>query len=1324
MRSKASILIGAALLVVLGLALSASPASAESTHKLLESWPTGLTQPEVGGLDGQGNVYVYDATTNTVNKFDDKGNPVNFSLLGTNVIDGKGGFNCPAVPTDCDRVPDGELKGSNGFNQGDGEMAVDVRTSGPMAGYIYVVNASTEPQPGRTEVFAPTGKYLGQLNRDITFPSNCVENCLMNNVEVDSLGGVYQSYCCGAQIDKWLPKTADPKDMTFAGQLRAGGLGGWTYGAGGQPYSYGLAGFFEGWKKYDNNSFLEPRGVSPELEMPFGDGGVYPDNSEFPYTSMDVDPYTQDVYLHGAWTENGILEQWDKDDNKIGPTFGKPGAGEVTSVGFHADGRLFMRGSANGGTAVAVFSDDIPIPDISYGPAGIDHEAFTANGTVSLDGGPAVESCIVEYGTGLDAYGNPTYGSSVPCEPATPYAGETAVSAEITGLNTETTYQYRIVAKNENGTSPGANRVARPAAVLDLSADPATDVDRTTATINGSFEADELATTYFFEYGIDTEYDSSTPKQSLPAGTKDVDVSAPLEKLQPGRVYHYRVVAQNSLGTSRSADMTFRAASSPAISGVRATDLTTTGAVLNARVDPGGYATTYQFEYGTTPAYGSSSPATPASAGSGTGPVAVSTQLSGLEPGVVYHFRIVAENEWGTSTSDNTTFNFAPPQCPNEHVRQQTGANNLPDCRAYELVSPPSAGAVQLFPSSVTTEMGEGYGLADDPAYSVTPQNTGLASGPSRFSFFGGLGSITGFDAPNALIDMYVSTRTATGWVTSFPGRTGSEVVIQARPQCSSSMDRCIQRDGPDLLGSGEQAPLNAPYLYNVDGTFEGRWPTNLGAIPNGEFFFGEGKASGDFTNFVFSSRERAYAPGGAIKAPGSIYDNDIVKRTVRIASKLPDGTDIPSDGGGSEDFLTIPNVSEDGSHILMASKADDGPRNLYMRVDGLASYAVSRDTGATYIGMTTDGTKVIFASGHRLTPDDTDESTDIYEWNEAGGADELTLLSKSSVAGNSDECNASYTSQCNAEPLAPERGRTQFGEPGPDDYIGDGNGGVYFFSPEQLDPDNPGIANQRNLYVSRGHQLKYVATLDPGTTVNRMQISPDADRAALITAAQLTGFDNEGVRQMYTYNADTGVVQCASCNPSGAAPTADVLGSGGGPFMADDGRAFFTSPDALVPEDSNGLRDVYEFVDGRPQLITTGTTDKDLYAGGEFFPKQFTGLEAVSADGVDVYFSTFATLVPEDINGEYVKFYVARTGGGFPIDPGLQPCTAADECAGEPSRKAAEPLVSTGTQLDRGQVPNPPKSAKKKKSKKKKGAKKKAAKKKRTAKKNARSGR
>ena len=86
--------------------------------------------------------------------------------------------------------------------------------------------------------------------------------------------------------------------------------------------------------------------------------------------------------------------------------------------------------------------------------------------------------------------------------------------------------------------------------------------------------------------------------------------------------------------------------------------------------------------------------------GSGTEPIQVEQRITGLTPGVTYHFRVVATNEpWGTAISTDTTFDFAPPTCPNDHVRQETARPILPDCRAYELVSPGAAGAVQLFPA-------------------------------------------------------------------------------------------------------------------------------------------------------------------------------------------------------------------------------------------------------------------------------------------------------------------------------------------------------------------------------------------------------------------------------------------------------------------------------------------------------------------------------------------------------------------------------------------------------------------------------------------------
>jgi hypothetical protein len=258
------------------------------------------------------------------------------------------------------------------------------------------------------------------------------------------------------------------------------------------------------------------------------------------------------------------------------------------------------------------------------------------------------------------------------------------------------------------------------------------------------------------------------------------------------------------------------------------------------------------------------------------------------------------------------------------------------------------------------------------------------------------------------------------------------------------------------------------------------------------------------------------------------------------------------------------------------------------------------------------------------------------------------------------------------------------------DDLFAEVSGDVYFYSPEILDGSRPGIRNQRNLYVYRKGAVHLVATLDPGTEISRMQISPDGLHAAMVTDSRLTSYDNRGFREMYTFDPEAGQITCVSCNPSGAPPTGDVVASQGGRFMTDDGRAFFTTPDVLVPRDRDGkILDVYEYVNGRPQLVTSGLAARDYTGGSEtislLLKPQHTGLEAVSRSGTDVFFSTYETLVSQDKNGEFVKFYDARTGGGFPNDPEPAPCAAADECHGEGSSPPASATTATGVDLGRG---------------------------------------
>jgi hypothetical protein len=183
---------------------------------------------------------------------------------------------------------------------------------------------------------------------------------------------------------------------------------------------------------------------------------------------------------------------------------------------------------------------------------------------------------------------------------------------------------------------------------------------------------------------------------------------------------------------------------------------------------------------------------------------------------------------------------------------------------------------------------------------------------------------------------------------------------------------------------------------------------------------------------------------------------------------------------------------------------------------------------------------------------------------------------------------------------------------------------------------------------------------------------------------------------EMYLFDPSNGEVLCASCIPSGAPPTIfsaitapnangttyDVKASQSGRFMSDDGRVGFSTADALVPGDTNGKIDTYEFVNNRAQLISTGTSDRDLQGGSVFYPTLHTGFEGISHDGVDLYFSTFESLVPEDRNGSFVKFYDARSNGGFAVPIGLLPCTAADECHGDTSTAPATVQIGTAGNL------------------------------------------
>ena len=917
---------------------------------------------------------------------------------------------------------------------------------------------------------------------------------------------------------------------------------------------------------------------------------------------------------------------------------------------------------------------------------------------------------------------------------------------------------------------------------------PPTEIGETSVTLTGHLEPGKRGgdiTKCRFEYGFTDDYGLSlpcSPNPELGPFKSNTNVTATLSDLSPAARDHYRLVAENEEGAiKRGKDETFLTTAPPAIDGLTAENLTSTSVDLIGKINPSELETSYRFEYGPSEHYGQVAPITPdENAGEEnpiksniTGDHEVEVKLIGLIPHIVYHYRLVAENKDGVTASEDHSFSFYSPQCPNESVRQQTQAEYVPDCRAYELVSPSNAAGTQLY--------------AGGP-------NSGYATGPSRFAYVGVFGTIpeAGGYPIDAGGDLYIATRTDSGWISRYVGLPSYQASVDGGPPMGppgtigeAAEDRSMAANGgtepariqnavftdPEMdtfleFNDGNQGagsnftgdlrdptpvPSNAPYIYGAEGELRERWPTDLGAVPGGEHALdcspvenggyempfncpGDVTASSSLAHFVFASETHLFAPQGQFSPPGSVYDNNTVGQDVEVASKLQDGEPIPSQPGDqSGDPLRIPAVSSDGSHILMAaggtgpcgsSSCPDPPcgavfkvanpcviqpSQLYMRVDDATTLTIAPGHEVTYLAMTPSGSKVYFTSEEHLTEEDPDHGgTSLYMWSERGEEEHhpLTLVSKgvnkgeAGEPGNTEECDASWISKCGILTFSAQPFCTQLSGLGgnclSESFVAAESGDIFFFSPEVL-VGSSGVPNQWNLYDYRGGRVHFVAAFTSGpyctegfgshcatTPITHMEVSPSGDHMALVTASQITQYNNTGHLEMYIYNAATEKIVCASCNPSGAPPTFNVQASQDGLFMTNDGRAFFSTEESLVVNDTNHAQDVYEYVEGRPQLITPGTGDTHTQSEpGEY--DNLPGLDGVSANGTDVYFSTFDTLVPQDHNGSFLKFYDARVDGGFPFPAPPPPCEAADECHGEGSAPLPALQGETSAELHPG---------------------------------------
>ncbi len=733
----------------------------------------------------------------------------------------------------------------------------------------------------------------------------------------------------------------------------------------------------------------------------------------------------------------------------------------------------------SGSSLVNVFAAFI-VPGVGARPtSNLGSTSATLNGHIDPLGGGEITNCHFEYGTST------SYGNSAPCAEGNSFSAPADVHADVSGLTTNVTYHFRLVASNAKGTSLGPDRTFSPSYVFGLSTEPVTNVTGTGATLNGSLDPKGEDTHYYFQYGTTLTYGKTTatpPGVDAGSTSGETQLHIDLADLDPFTTYHYRIAANNGAGTSFGNDLTFKTLTSVPLITDSVSEVHSDRVALHAEINPGGIDTIYHFEYGTSACSATPDPCTPLTTsdidiGSGTTYQGVSALLGGLAPGTTYHYRVLATNSespaGGTPGPEHafTTFAFIPSftdPCPNAHVRQQTGSALLLDCRAYELVSASNAGGYDVESNLVPGQSPFG-GYPDAHSSSGEPQ--------VLYGIHNGGIPGTGNPTDNG-VDPYVATRTETGWSTKYVGIPANNPFAKA-PFASTLAEADPSLDtfafgGEDICSPCFQdgstgIPIHLPNGELVQG-MAGSLNPGAEAKPAG---FINKRFSADGSHFVFGSKSR-FEPE-ANEGEISIYDRDLKTDETHVVSKTPAGQTIKEEGTEIGEL----GISKNGSRIVIGHLVEEkeGAKywHLYMNVgDSGKTIDLTPGTthGALFDGMTEDGSKVFFTTVDPLstaTNQDSDHSADIYqaEVSEAGAMTLTRISTGTEGTGNTDSCDpAANTKHIHWNTTGTEEncGVVAIGGGG---GVASGDGTIYFLYPEQLD-GSEGVQNAPNLYVAR----------------------------------------------------------------------------------------------------------------------------------------------------------------------------------------------------------------------------------------------------------------
>jgi hypothetical protein len=291
---------------------------------------------------------------------------------------------------------------------------------------------------------------------------------------------------------------------------------------------------------------------------------------ETPVIALAVDPATDHLLLD----ENSLVAEYDESGVRLG-TFGgtepgmlPPTGGRGAGVAVNGvTGQVFVaQGNYEG--QVEVFGHAILVPDVTTEPASqIDPKgSATLNGRVKPDG-VALTECEFEYVDGahyqpqaVDPY---AAGATVQCVPAAggiPSSGETSVSAQITSLTPGETYHFRLRAANANGHNEGGNQSFQTPALPAVHGETVVNVTATTADLQAEVNprGSLQVTACLLEWGVSVPYEHSAPcEQTVGSGTADVPVSRHIADLEANKTYHWRLLATNAAGTTTGVDHTF-----------------------------------------------------------------------------------------------------------------------------------------------------------------------------------------------------------------------------------------------------------------------------------------------------------------------------------------------------------------------------------------------------------------------------------------------------------------------------------------------------------------------------------------------------------------------------------------------------------------------------------------------------------------------------------------------------------------------------------------------------------------------------------------------